>query len=546
MFCFIRQRANRPAGGAVVRNVGPLLAVGLALGLGGGCRSGEGPSATAPVVVAAVGEPSSILPPLAVETVARDIGDLVYERLADLEPGKPPIDTAAYRPRLAERWERLDSLTLRFHLAPGAQWADGAPVTAEDVRFSFEVFSDSILDAVARPALAGRVRVTVEDQRTLLVRFREAYPEQLYDATYLVRVLPRHVWQGVPRAAWLADTTTAHLIGSGPFRVREWKRGQYLALEARGESGIRAIVWRFTSDPDAALNLVLAHEADLMELAAAPQGIPRVAADTGLQLVRYPSSAYGFLGFNLSDPGDQPHPVLGDRATRRALAMAVDRPTLARSAFEAGAVAPPGPMSRLLWIWSDDIRTLPFDTAASARALDAAGWRRGPDGIRRRGARVLGFDILVPSTSSVRRQLALALQAMFAAVGAKVTVTAVDFPVFQARLQQRRFDAYIGAWLDDPSPRGLTDQWTRAGWGALNYGHYSSPAFDTLFARAGGLPDAEAARRAYREAMDTLNADAPAVFLYTPTNAAAVSRRLSGVQIDPYSWLSTLPNWRLR
>lgn len=529
-----------------MRNPGALLAVGLALGLAA-CRSGDGSTATArPVVVAAVGEPSSILPPLAVETVARDIGDLVYERLADLEPGKPPIDTTAYRPRLAERWERLDSLTLRFHLARGARWADGKPVTAEDVRFSFEVFSDSMLDAVARPALAGRVRVTVEDPRTLLVRFRDAYPEQLYDATYLVRVLPRHVWEGVPWAAWLADTTTARLVGSGPFRVREWKRGQYLTLEARGESSIRTIVWRFASDPDAALNLVLAHEADLMELAAAPQGMPRVAADAALQLVRYPSSAYGFLGFNLNAVGERPHPILGDRATRRALAMAVDRSTLARSAFAAGAVAPPGPMSRLLWIWSDDIRTLPFDTAASARALDAAGWRRGPDGVRRKGTRTLVFDILVPSTSSVRRQLALALQAMFAAVGARVTVTAVDFPVFQERLQQRRFDAYIGAWLDDPSPRGLTDQWTRAGWGALNYGHYSNPAFDTLFARAGKLADAAAARAAYREAMDTLNADAPAVFLYTPTNAAAVSARLSDVQIDPYSWLSTLPHWRVR
>lgn len=521
-----------------------MLAFGLAT-----CRTGKPAGvgeATTPVVVAAVGEPASILPPLAVETVARDIGDLVYERLADLQPGKPPIDATAYRPRLAERWERIDSLTLRFHLAPEARWTDGEPVTAEDVRFSFEAFSDSTLDAVARPALAGRVQVTVEDSRTFLVRFRDPYPEQLYDATYLVRVLPRHVWQPVPRAAWAADTATARLVGSGRFRVREWKRGQYLTLEARGGSNIRTIVWRFAQDPDAALNLVLAHEADLMELAAAPQGVKRVAADTGLRLVRYPSSAYGFLGFNLNDATDRPHPVLGDRSTRRALAMAVDRRTLARSAFDSGAVAPPGPMSRLLWIWSDDIRTIPFDPAESARALEASGWHRGPDGFRRKGSRALGFDILVPSTSSVRRQLALELQAMLGTVGAKVTVTAVDFPVFQERLQRRRFDAYIGAWLDDPSPRGLTDQWTRAGWNALNYGHYSNPAFDTLFARAGRLGDAAAGRTAYRDAMDTLNADAPAVFLYTPTNAAAVSGRLTGVEIDPYSWLSTLPNWRVR
>jgi ABC-type transport system substrate-binding protein len=129
-------------------------------------------------------------------------------------------------------------------------------------------------------------------------------------------------------------------------------------------------------------------------------------------------------------------------------------------------------------------------------------------------------------------------------VGAAVTVTAVDFPVFQERLGQGAFDSYIGAWLDEPSPRGLADQWTRAGWGALNYGHYADPAFDALFARAGHAHDVGEARRLYREAMDTLNAGAPALFLYAPANAAVVSGRLDGVEIDPYSWASGLRRWR--
>jgi peptide/nickel transport system substrate-binding protein len=534
-----------------VSKIGGVSVAVLALGVAAcGSRQDARREATArPIVVAAVGEPASILPPLAVETVARDIGDQLYERLADLEPGKAPIDLAAYRPRLAERWERIDSLTWRFHLAPSARWADGESVTAEDVRFSFDVFSDSVLEAVARPVLAGRLRVTVEDAHTFLIGFRSAYPEQLYDATYHVRVLPRHIWDRVPRSTWAADTMLGRLVGSGPYRVREWKRGQYLTLESRGTAdgtGIpRTIVWRFAQDPDAALNLVLSHEADLMELAAVPRGVGRVAADTGFRLVRYPSAAYGFLGFNLTDARDRPHPVLGDRATRRALVMAADRTALARSAFDSSAAPPPGPMSRLLWIWSDEIRTLPFDPAAAARALEAAGWHRGADGLLRRGRRALAFDILVPSTSSVRRQLAVELQAMWGVVGAKVTVTSVDFPVFQERLGRRRFDSYIGAWLDEPSPRGLADQWTRAGWDALNYGHYANPVFDSLFSRASGLADPSAARAAYREAMDTLNSDAPAVFLYTPTNAAAVSRRLERVEIDPFSWLSGISGWRV-
>ena len=203
-------------------------------------------------------------------------------------------------------------------------------------------------------------------------------------------------------------------------------------------------------------------------------------------------------------------------------------------------------MSQLLWIWSDSIAALPFDPDSARRELDVLGWRAGRDGTRMRQGKRLGFDILVPSTSASRRQLAVMLQEMWRAVGAAVTVTAVDFPVFQQRLGQGRFDSYIGAWIDEPSPRGLADQWTRPGWAALNYGHYGNPAFDSLLARAGRERDRARGAALYREAMDTIVADAPAIFLYAPANVAVVSRRIEGVEIDPYSWVSGLRTWRMR
>lgn len=527
---------------AVLMIVGPGV-----WGCSGDTHSGSSGARTA-AVVAAIGEPASVFPPLVTETVGRDIGDLVYERLADLRPGMSPIDSSAYRPRLAVRWERLDSVTWRFHLADSARWSDGRPVTSTDVRFSFEAFSDSLIDAPARPYLAGRVRILPEDSTTFRVVFAQRSPEQLYDATYHVRVIPAHVWGAIPHQAWAGDTALGHLVGSGPYRIAQWKRGRFLRAEARDpkQVGIGQVVWRFAPDPDAALNLLLGHDADLMELVGPTARDPRPAADSSLRLVSYPSAAYGFLGFKVVAADGKPHPVLGSRATRRGLAMAVNRIALAHSVFGPDAVAPPGPMSRLLWIWSDSIRTLPFDTARAAAELSAAGWHLGRDGLRRRQDSVLRLDVLVPASSSTRRELAAALQAMWRVVGARVTVTTVDFPVFQQRLREGRFDSYIGAWLDEPSPRGLADQWTRAGWQGLNYGHYSDPSFDALFNQATARANPDSARRLFRRAMEVLNADAPAIFLYSPTNTAAVSRRLDGVEIDPYSWLSGLPRWRVR
>jgi peptide/nickel transport system substrate-binding protein len=502
------------------------------------------------IVIAAAGEPSALLPPLAIETIGRDVGDLIYERLADLAPGGAPVDTAAFRPGLASSWERIDSLSLRFHLRPGARWQDGQPLTAEDVVFSFDAYADSLVDAGARPYIAGRVTAVAEDSMTVRIQFTGPSPEQLYDATYHVRILPRHIWSAMPREAWAADTATAHLVGSGPYRLRSWEHSRSLTLIAdtartapAAVPAIRRVIWRFAPDPDAALNLILTHEADLLEQIGAPDRVSRVAADSAFRLLSYPSAVFGFLAFRLADAAGHPHPVLGDRAVRRALTLATDRALLARSILGPSTRVPSGPMSQLLWISRGDTTPAAADTAAAARLLDSAGWVRPAGGVRQRMGQRLHLDLLVPSTSATRRNIAVALQEAWRRLGADVSVTVVDGPVFQQRLGAGRFDAYVGAYLDEPSARGLADQWTRAGWGGLNYGRYGSVAFDSLLARAGREGDRARSAALYREAMDTINADAPAIFLYALTNTAAVHRRLRNVTIDPFSWLATLPQW---
>ena len=498
----------------------------------------------ATVQVAAVREPPFVLPPLVQETVGRDIGDRVFERLATLTPGAATIDATGFRPALAERWERVDSLTWRFALRRGARWHDGHPLTADDVVFSFEAYADTTLAAMAAPALAG-VRAVAVDSATVEVRFPRPGAEQLYDATAHVRVLPRHVWSRVPRGDWMADTSLARLVGSGPYRVQSWLRGQSLTLDAdttrRPLPEVHRLVWRFTADPEAALNLVLAHEADLLETVLGDEAAARVAADTSYRLVRYPAAVFGFLGFRVAGEKGA-HPVLGDRAVRQALTLATDRASLARALVGEGATVPPGPMSRLLWIAGEGAGAPPYDTAAAAVQLEQAGWKR--EGARRvKAGRPLALDILVPSTSTVRKRYAEALQAAWRLLGVEATVTAVDFPVFQQRLAEGRFDSYIGAYLDEPSPRGIVDQWTTRGIGALNHGHWSNPAFDAGVDSALAAPDLATARRYWRVALDTLAADAPAIFLYTPEQRAAVQRRIGGVDINPYSWLEGVEKW---
>ena len=529
-----------PRFSAFLRNTA-VLAIPLVLACGDRDCAGDCDT----MIISTVGEPSSLFPPLVYETVGRDISDRIFERLAVLPTGGSPLDAEGYLPGLAERWERMDDRRWRFHLRQGVIWPDGAPFTAEDVRFSFEVFSDPTIDALALAAVQD-LAVTVVDDHTVDILFPSAGPEQFYNATYHVRILPSHRWRNSDRAAWASDTATSQIVGTGPYRLVSWDRPSSVRLEAAEmnghEPGIRNLIWAFNPSPDPAVNRVLSYEADAME-AVPPPLVDQVVSDSGLQAIRYPSAVYGFLGFNLDGSGAAGS-ALRSRPVRRALAMAIDRQAVTQAAIGPEAEVPLGPMSRLLWINDTAISQLPFDTARAAQELRDAGWQLRDGQWRRRG-RTLGFDILVPSTSQARRLLAEAMQESWRQLGVTTTVTPVDFPVFIERLQNGRFESYVWATLDEPSTGALAEPWVRSGWDGPNFGHYHNPVFDSLAGMAGGMLDADEAKAVWVEALSVLNEDAPAIFLFNPVNTAAINRRVSQPTINPYSWLEEIGTWRI-
>ncbi len=522
---------------------GPTLAAAIAL-LAGACTENAGCESCDTLVVAAVGEPSSLLPPLVYETVGRDITDRIFERLADLRPGGSPLDPAAFEPGLARSWERVDSLTWRFDLRTGVTWHDGQPFTAEDVRFSFELFADPEIDALARGTVSG-LRVSVVDDSTVDITFSEPYAEQVYDATYHVRMMPSHVWSNRSLGEWSPENEQDLVIGTGPYRLVSWTRPSRVELTAvpghRTAPAITRLIWSIAPEPDAATNALLAGEASAME-AVPPPRVDEVASDRRLKVIRYPSAVYGFLAFNL-DPSRRSALPLRYRAVRRALTMALDRSAIAKASVGPDGESPAGPLGRTSWIVADTIDQLPYDTALAASEMISAGWERSEGGAWSNGPQRLGFDILVPATSRARQVAAEAIQEAWRQFGVTVSITGVDFPVFSERLANGDFDSYVGAWLDEPSLRGLADQWSRSGWDVLNVGHYHNPEFDGLLRMAGLAGDPVQARDHYLQALGVLNQDAPAVFIFSPTNVAAIDAGLGEITLNPYSWLEGVENW---
>src|SRR2546422_1145698 len=118
------------------------------------------------LVIAAPGEPDILLPPASDDARADAVDDQLYVKLADLGPSGNTFGDVGFVPELAERWEWDNPRTITFHLNPNARWHDGRPVRAEDVAFSFDVNTDSIVNSRARPSLTKARRVTTPDSLT--------------------------------------------------------------------------------------------------------------------------------------------------------------------------------------------------------------------------------------------------------------------------------------------------------------------------------------------------------------------------------------------
>lgn len=528
------------------RSMAVLVAAALALG---GCAE-DAPCPECGVIVIASGADADVLLPVFAQGVGRAVSDQIFLKLADVGLEANTVGDAGFVPRLATSWRFEGDRTIVFTLHPSARWADGVPVTAADVAFTFAAYTDSAVGAPAGPQLASVDSVRAREDGTVAFHFAHPYSEQFFDATHHMRILPRHLLDSVPRDRWRTHALARTPVGNGPFRLGEWRPGELLELVADstffgGAPGARRLLWRIVPDFNAAITQLVGGEADFVEAVVGPENIERVQAADHLRLAEYASPVYVYLGFALRDQAGGAHPLFGDRDLRRALALAADREALVRAVLGGWGSVPPGPTTAAIWIAEGATPQLPFDSAAAVRALEEQGWRdENGDGVRSRAGRRLAFDLAYPSSSGVRQRAGVILQEQYRRVGVEVTLVPLEFNVWMDRARTGRFDAVLGAWQIDLPPAAMRELWGSGGVGASNYGSYQNPVFDSLVDLAAGAEVRDQARALWHRAITVINDDAPAVWLFSPKTVAGVDRRLENVTLRPDEWWATLWTWR--
>jgi peptide/nickel transport system substrate-binding protein len=500
----------------ILRRIG-LLAIAAVMGLAGSAALAPAmatPAHAATPSVLKIGMPEDVdtmNPFMAVLASSTNIGRMMYEFLTTYDQ-----KTAAPVPALADKWSHsADGLTWTYHIRDGVKWSDGQPVTAKDAAFTFNLMMTNKDAATANGNfVANFAKVTAPDNNTLVIT--TTHPQ----ATMLaldVPIVPEHVWAGVKDIAHYANNPTpGHpVVSDGPFILTDYKEGQYVKLEAnknywRGAPKIDELQYIKFDDINSAYSALVKGDIDLLNNLTATQfntlKHTKNIATNQAEGSRFVDMVINSgTATNANVPIGTGNPNLKDVKLRQAIAQAIDPDELVKNVY--GGYAQPGtsyiPPRFVTYHWNPSSSQLrKFDPAAANAALDAAGYTKGPDGIRigKADGKPLNLTLIGDSSQVQDTQEAQYIKGWLQAIGIGVTIQLATTNKIDDLTNGGDFDLALSGYGVDPDPDYVLSIQTcgqrpnAQGTGGTTESFFCNPQYDSLYAAQ--LSEMDQAKRA--------------------------------------------------
>ena len=450
-----------------------------------------------------------------------------------------------FEPQLAERWEfSPDRRILTFHLRDDVVWSDGVPVTAEDVRWTWQAQTHPDIGWGELPAKAAITDVEVVDAHTVRFHFREVYGKQLLDANEGV-ILPKHAWEKLPFAEWQknADWFRDHLVTDGPFLLQSWTPQQEAVLVRNprfyrpGLPYLDKVVLRVVPDQSAMLAMLRNGEVHLTPNLSATD-VPAVRADPDLQLVAYWFKLFVFVAWNNEDPRFA-HPEV-----RRALALAIDRRTIVDSLWGELARIGSSPIVTEVWAHHPRLQPLPYDPQEARRLLARHGWRDSDgDGLLDKDGKPFAFELVTNSGNQQRADALVMIQEQLRRIGVQVEPRVLEIHTLSEQIDDGSYDAVLTGLGMDTSLDLHSVFHSRSIGEGNNIARYRNPEVDRLIEEVRRAPEIEQARPQLYKLQEVLHRDQPLTYLWESQRLNGASRRLHDIQSNILFSLFDLEEW---
>jgi peptide/nickel transport system substrate-binding protein len=460
-----------------------------------------------------------------------------------------PAADLSIRNSIADRWVwDQERLTWTFWLRPDIRFSDGVPLTARDVKFTFDTMRHPDHDGPRRLFVQHIADITTEGDHIVRIRMTRVDAPFLDNISH-VGIIPFHILGHVPVREHRAHPFGRQPVGAGPYLLERFVPGQFVVLQRNPffwmapRPYIDRIIMRRYAD---AHTMQVAFEiGDIDWVSLLPDEIDRVRREmAGRANFRdVPIHGFDYMGVNLE------HPILRDRRVREALILAIDRQALVNTALGGRGVVLNSFQVPTSWAsGAPNLNLYPFNPARARQLLDEAGWRvpaGARDALRRRDGAATGETLRlnlmwVPPGDTVRRDVAAIAVRQWREIGVDASDLSLESAVGIDRFNRGLFDIMlIGRTLPpDPDPVLMfhSSQAVRGPGGAvvgLNRMQFRNAEVDRLI-EAGQLTVDTAERRAIYHRIDQiLNYELPFIWLYQRVAVWGITARVRGITESP-------------
>lgn len=436
----------------------------------------------------------------------------VYQRLAKLDANTNVI------PDLAESWDySADGKTITFHLAEGAKWHDGEPVTAEDVEYTFEYIRDNDT-CVLNYALLTVEDIEAVDDHTAV--FHLSAPDMAFVSNlswYGCFVMPKHILEA---SGW--DASMTEPVGSGPYKFKEYNTGVSLVLEANedfygGAPAIKTIVYSIVPDDATAMQALLNGELDWVT--SIPfNSIAGLEGNSAVRLVPNILPSPQRIVFNLDNE------LVKDVAVRKAIAQCIDREDIVEKAYNNVYPVEYCSLPYMSWANNPNAKYPEFDIDGAIATLEAAGYTKDADGYYIRGLEITAFE------SMGNADTAKLIAANCEKAGIEVKPAMYEYNAWANKIEvEKSFAIELQGGFLGPDPSALGARVGTGGWASFGY---SNARVDELLAAGVAEPDEAKRKVFYDEIQEILVEELPYVCIAEYASVEGCASNLKNVPMD--------------
>ncbi len=500
---------------------------------------GEAPQRGGQLIIGGVQEGKSFHPFLVTDGPSIDYQSLQYAGMLERDA------KAQLRGVLADNWKISDDqLTITVNLKKDLKWSDGRPLTAEDVQWTFERFSDP---KNRNPYLSQWSRVTsikASSTSQVVVKLKEVFAPILDNLDF--KVLPRHVWENLD---WL-DNPEAQKpsVGSGPFLLEEWKRDDHATFKAnpnyvKGRPRLDRLIWKQYGNTTALFTATKNGELDIATVQS--DNYPEARAASNLKLHEYftVGGSIRYIGLNLLKP------ELSDVRVRRAMLSALDRRTVVQKVHNGLAVPLETWMAPRNPFYDRNVDKTPYayDPARAKKLLEDAGWKVGADGVREKEGKKLRLRYMTSSGIKYNQDVFTFFQQYWKDVGIDVQPEFLELQSLLKRINSpaRDFDMWTLNWGSGYDPDDMMQHWKKDS--SFNRrSRYDNPRVEQLANRATQTFDFNKRKALYDEMQEILHQDLPYIFLWVNKSVLARGPRAGGIEVGLLGYYHDQQNWYVK